>query len=139
MGKNEASFKLCRIENKNIVKNGHVQLNLHDGRNVLVKVTDAKNPQEDVFETLNTLKISIPKQEIMEQIKLEKGAFALVVGGKNIGKCGKIVDIEEMPNRKRRSLLATIEDAKGNRFQTTLNFIFAVGETAPIISLPEVE
>jgi small subunit ribosomal protein S4e len=139
IGKNEASFKLCRIENKNIVKNGHVQLNLHDGRNVLVKVTDAKNPQEDVFETLNTLKISIPKQEIMEQIKLEKGAFALVVGGKNIGKCGKIVDIEEMPNRKRRSLLATIEDAKGNRFQTTLNFIFAVGETAPIISLPEVE
>jgi len=139
IGKNEASFKLCRIENKNLVKNGHVQLNLHDGRNVLVKVTDAKNSQEDVFETLNTLKISIPKQEIMEQIKLEKGAFALVVGGKNIGKYGKIVDIEEMPNRKRRSLLATIEDAKGNRFQTTLNFIFAVGETAPIISLPEVE
>lgn len=138
IGKDEASFKLCRIENKHVVKNGHVQLNLHDGRNVLVRVADAKNPQEDVFETLNTLKIGLPKQEVMEQMKSGKGAFGLVVGGKNMGKYGKIVDIEEIPNRKRRSLLATMEDKNGNRFQTTLNFVFVVGENAPIISLPEV-
>lgn len=138
IGKDEASFKLCRIENKRVVKNGHVQLNLHDGRNVLVRVTDAKNPQEDVFETLNTLKIGLPQQEVMEQMKLSKDAFGLVVGGKNMGKYGKIIDIEEIPNRKRRSLLATMEDKDGNRFQTTLNFVFVVGENAPIISLPEV-
>ncbi|MEA2090603.1 MAG: S4 domain-containing protein, partial [Thermoproteota archaeon] len=28
--KNEAAFKLCRIENKSIVKGGNLQLNLHD-------------------------------------------------------------------------------------------------------------
>ena len=38
--KDEATFKLCRIENKTTVDGGHIQLNLHDGSNILVKVAD---------------------------------------------------------------------------------------------------
>jgi small subunit ribosomal protein S4e len=61
------------------------------------------------------------------------------VGGKNVGKHGKIVEIEESKGQKRRDLLVTIEDKNGGRFQTTVNFVFAVGETSPSISLPEVK
>jgi len=68
IGKEEASFKLCRIENKTVVKNGHIQLNLHDGSNVLVKVADPKNPQEDVYSTFDTVKISLPDRQILEHI-----------------------------------------------------------------------
>jgi len=137
ISKDEVSFKLCRIENKTTVKNGHVQLNLHDGSNILVKVADPKNPQEDVYETLDTLKVSLPERQILEHIKLKENDFAIITGGKNIGKYGRIVAIESAKGKKRRNTLAVIEDEKGNRYQTILNFVFAVGEKQPLISLPE--
>ena len=135
----EAEFKLCRIENKSIVKGGHVQLNLHDGRSVLVQLNDPRNPEEDVYKTLDILKISIPNQEILERTNLAKGVPAIIFGGKNIGRHGNIAAFEKRPSQKRRNLLATIEDKDGNRFQTTIDLVFAVGNKKPWISLPEVD
>ena len=135
--KDEVGFKLCRIENKTIVDGGHVQLNLHDGRNILIRVKDPKKPEEDVYRTMDTLKISIPNQEVIGHMKLVKGASAIIIGGKNVGKHGKIVDIEERLGQKRRKLLVTTEDAEGKRFQTTLDFVFVTGDAEHSISLPE--
>jgi len=135
----ETGFKICRIENKTTLRDGHVQLNLHDGKNIKVQVKDPLKPEEDIYKTLNSLKVSIPDLEILEHIKLGEGAPAIIVGGKNIGIYGKIVSIEERSGQKRRNLLVTIEDKKRNRFQTTLDFVFVVGSKAPCISLPEVD
>jgi small subunit ribosomal protein S4e len=137
ISKEEASFKLCRIEDKTITEKGHVQLNLHDGLNVMVKVADPKNPREDVYKTLDTLKISIPERQILEHVKMKENDFAMITGGKNIGKHGRIVSIESAEGKKRRNALVIIEDEKGNRYQTILNFVFAIGEKQPLISLPE--
>jgi small subunit ribosomal protein S4e len=137
ISKEEASFKLCRIENKRVLKNGHRQLNLHDGSNVLVKVADPKIPQEDVYGTFDTVKLSLPDRQILEHVKMKKGNFAVITGGKNMGRYGKIVEIEEVKAKKRKDAIVTIEDEKGNRYQTILNFVFAIGETHPLISLPE--
>lgn len=138
ISKEESSFKLCRIENRSIVKNGHVQLSLNDGSNILLKVADSDNPQKDVYKTFDTIKISLPERQILEHVKMKEKDFVIVTGGKNVGKYGKIVEIEKAKAKKRRSSSVTIEDAKGNRFQTILNFVFAIGETQPLISLPEV-
>lgn len=135
--KEEADFKLCRIENKTTVKNGHVQLNLHDGSNVLVKVADPKNPQEDVYSAFDAVKLSLPDRQILGHIKMKKGNFAIVIGGKNVGRYGKIVEIEEAKGKKRKDAIVTLEDEKGRRYQTILNFVFVIGETRPLISLPE--
>ena len=137
--KEEAKFKLCRIENKTTAKNGNMQLNLHDGSNILIKSADAKNPQEDVFETIDSVKITLPERQIVESIKMKEKDYAIITGGKNIGKHGNIIQIEEASGKKRRNALVTIEDKKGNRYQTTLNFVFAIGETQPLISLPEAD
>jgi len=137
--KEEAGFKLCRIEEKNTIKNGHIQLDLHDGTNVLVRVADAKKPTEDTYHVLDTVKMGLKERDIQGYMKLAKDVPVLLVGGKNVGKHGKIVEIEESKGQKRRELLVTIEDKSGNRFQTTMNFVFAVGEAAPSISLPEVK
>ncbi|MGA2768497.1 MAG: 30S ribosomal protein S4e [Candidatus Bathyarchaeia archaeon] len=133
----DAKFKLCRIEDKTVVSDGQVQLHLHDGSNILVKIADLKNPQEDVYDTLDTVKISLPEKQILEHIKMKEKDFAIITGGKNVGKNGKTVEIEKAEGKKRRSALVTIEDKKGNRYQTTLNFVFAVGETHSLISLAE--
>jgi len=137
IGPEEALFKLCRIENKTVIKGGHMQLNLHDGRNIQVQVEDPQKPEKDVYQTLDVLKTSVPSQEITAHLKLGKDMHAIIVGGKNVGKYGKIVTVEKRPSQKRRGSLVTIEDENGNRFQTTLNFIFATGDTRPWISLPE--
>ena len=135
--KEEASFKLCRIENKTVVKNGHIQLNLHDGSNTSVKVEDPKNPQEDVYKTLDTLKISLPERQILKHTKLKQNDFAIITGGKNIGKYGKIIEIERAKGKKRGKALVTLDDEKDNRYQTILKLVFATGETQPLVSLPE--
>jgi len=136
--KEEVGFKLCRIENKTTLKDGHIQLNLHDGRNLLIRVKDANHPEEDVFETLDTLKVNLPDQEITGHFKLIKNAPALIIDGKNVGKFGRIAEIEMRPGQKRRKALVTIEDKNGNQFQTTLDYVFVIGDKQPHISLTEV-
>jgi small subunit ribosomal protein S4e len=137
ISKEESNFKLCRIENKKVVENGHVQLNLHDGSNILVKVADPKKPQEDTYKALDTVKISLPEVQILKQVKMKKNDFAIITSGKNIGKHGKIIEIEKKEGKKRTNALVTIEHKKGNRYQTILNFVFAIGEEQPLISMPE--
>lgn len=138
ISKEESNFKLCRIENKKVVKNGHVQLNLHDGSNILVRIADPKKTQEDTYKALDTVKINLPERQILEQVKMKENDFAIITSGKNIGKHGKIIEIEKTKGKKRTNALVTIEDKKGNRYQTILNFVFAIGEGQPLISMPEV-
>jgi len=138
VAKDEAGFKLCRVEDKTVLSKGNVQLNLHDGGNIMVKVKDANKPEEDVFSTLDTVKVSLPDQKILTHFRLVEGSSALIVGGKNIGRHGKIVAVERRDVQKRKNALVTIEDAKGSRFQTTVEYTFVIGDAKPHISLPEV-
>lgn len=131
----EAKFKLCRIEDKTVVSQGQVQLHLHDGSNILIRVADVKNPVEDVYSTLDTVKISVPEKQILEHTKMKEKDFAIITGGKNVGKHGRIVEIEKAEGKKRRNALVTIEDEKGGRYQTILNFVFAVGEKQSLTRL----
>jgi small subunit ribosomal protein S4e len=135
--KEEARFKLCKIEGKTSTKNGHVQLSFHDGTNMLIRAADSGKPVEDVYRTSDTLKIGLEERSILGHARLAKSVPVLLVGGKNVGKYGKVLEIEESTGQKRRERLVTVEDKNGNRFQTILNFVFVVGETEPYISLPE--
>jgi small subunit ribosomal protein S4e len=135
----ESKFKICRIENKRTLNDGHVQLDLHDGRNMLIRVEDPRNPAEDVYRTLDAVKISIPDQEILGHLKLGKEMMASFVDGNNIGKYGTITSIEEQTGQKRRDFLVAIEDEKERTFRTVLKYAFVVGEKAPQISLPSLE
>lgn len=135
----ESEFKLCRIENKTMIKKGKIQLNLHDGSNVLLKPTDPETPEKETYKLLDTVKINLPEREILDRIRMEEKHYATIIGGKNIGKHGIIVEIQETMGRKSRKALVTIEDDRGNRYQTILNLVFTVGEEKPLISLPEAE
>ncbi len=131
----EASFKPCRIENKHTVKGGHVQLNLHDGRNHVIRVSDPKNPVEDKYKTLGTVKLAIPRQEILDYVPLEKGVLAIISGGRNVGRVGVVTDIRRGMRRKRS--IVTLRDKHGNMFQTSLDYVFPIGRDTPMITLPE--
>ena len=136
ISKEEANFKLLRVEDKTTLKKG-VQIALHDGSNMLVKVADTKNPVEVTYETFDILKFSYADKHVASTLKTKEGNLAVITGGKNIGKSGKIVEIEKTEAKKRRQALVVIEDAKGVRYQTILDFIFSIGETEPLIRVVE--
>ncbi len=126
ISKEDAKYKLLRVDDKSTISGG-IQVALHDGTNMLVKVADPKNPVEVKYETFDILKINIADGQVLETLKTKEGNTAVITGGKNIGIQGKIVEIEKTEAKKRRQALVTIEDAKGTRCQTILNFVFSIG------------
>jgi len=136
--KEETAYKLCRIEAKCTVSGG-VQLNLHDGSNLLIKVADPKNPQEDTYQTFEVLKLNLATKEIAGCVQLKEDNFVCITGGKNVGVQGKIVQIEKTEAKKRRNALVVVEDSQGNKFQTILDFVFSLGDNQPVASSVEAE
>lgn len=137
ISKEEASFKLCKVEDKTTVEKGHMQFALHDGSNILAKTADSESPKEVNYETFDVLKLSLPEKQVVDRLKTKEGNLAIITGGKNIGKQGRIVEIEKTKAKKRRNALVVIEDEKGNRYQTILDFVFSIGTTKPLISSTE--
>ena len=134
--KEEASFKLVRVEDKATVSGG-MQIALHDGSNMFVKVVDPKKPEEVLYDTFDILKLTLPAKEVALSLKTKEGNLALITGGKNIGKQGKIVEIEKTEAKKRRQALVVVEDETGARYQTILDFVFSIGEAEPLIATSE--
>jgi small subunit ribosomal protein S4e len=129
----ESLFKLCRINNKTTVKGGHIQLNLHDGRNIIVRVQDPKNPKEDKYKRMDVLKISIPEQEIHKILKFKENNYAIIISGKNIGQVGKIISILKRFGPK----ASTVSIQHNNEHTETLyDYTFIIGEEDSEIALP---
>lgn len=116
----ESKLKICRINNKKILKKGRLQLNLHDGRNLLV--------EEDVYKTGDSLLIELPSQKILQHIKLEEGSLAVVTKGKESGKIVKI---------KRVEVNKVICELGGREIEVMKKFVFVVGKEKPLIKLRE--
>ncbi len=128
--KDETGSKMVRIDDKMTVPRG-IQLSLHDGSNILIKVADPKNPAENIYKTFDILKLMVPSKEIAGCLELKDGNYAVITGGKNIGVKGKIIEIEKTEAKKRKNALVVVEDEKGGRFQTILDFVFSLSETVP--------
>jgi small subunit ribosomal protein S4e len=127
----DKDFKLCKIIGKKVQAGGNVQLNLHDGRSVLVKVKDPKNPKEAVgYSTGDTVKLDLKSGEIVDSVKLDEGKLAVVVSGINDGRTGKITKITKIMKND----IVTLED-KGESFETRLEYLFVLGDSKPLISL----
>jgi len=120
--KKEAGIKPCRIIGKSKVK-GKTQLNLYDGKNILI--------EKDEYKVGDTIVIGLPKQDIKEHIKLEKGCFICLIGGKHSGDIGKIEDIT--------SNKITYKSEKGEVIETLKKYVFVIGKDKPVVSLVKKE
>jgi small subunit ribosomal protein S4e len=128
----ERYFKLCRIENKTTVKGGNIQLNLHDGSNVLIKVSSSRNPVEDIYKTFDVVKISLPDRKIIEHYPFEPGNLALVISGRKVGSTGRIVEVKGGPMREHK--IVTLEQG-GERFDVGYLTVFVIGKESSAITL----
>ena len=128
--KEEAKFKLCKILHKQTAPKGQVEYGTHDGRSLVFPATD---PQSNAFSTNDTLRISIPTQRVLNHIKFDKGNYALVTAGRNIGKSGKIVEFQSATAT--RPAMVRIEDDAGTKFDTMVDYTFVVGSDKSSIKL----
>lgn len=123
----EAEWKLCRIEEIRSVPGGKIQLNLHDGRNVLVNETDRG--------TGDVLRVGLPDQEVKGSFPFEPGSVALIVGGQHAGEVATIRELEVV--RSNRPNIVHLE-AGDDVIETIEEYAFVVGDDRPVIELPEV-
>ncbi|KCZ73296.1 ribosomal protein S4E [Candidatus Methanoperedens nitroreducens] len=116
------AVKLCRINNKTIIKKGTVQLNLHDGSNIL-----ASND----YKTFDTVILSLPDRKIIKHIPYKSGNLAMIVGGEHSGEVGKIKQIRKV----RGSGTNTVVLSNEKEFETIEGYVFIIGESAPEIKV----
>ncbi len=122
-----AKWKLVRINNKTYVRGGRVQLNMHDGRNILV------DRDKDVYRTGDVLKISLPEQKILRHIPMKEGSKAIITGGTHGGSLGTIKSYEVI--RGPEPNMVTFEEG----FSTIKDYVFVVGTDTPEVKIPEVK
>ncbi|MFH1101317.1 MAG: 30S ribosomal protein S4e [Methanobacteriota archaeon] len=121
-----ATWKLCRIENKTVLRGKKIQLNLHDGTNIIVP--------KDEYTTGDVLKIDLKEKKIVEVFPFKKGTVCMIVGGRHIGQTANIEDVEVVASSK-----PNLAKMKGiTEFSTITEYVFPIGLTKPIIALPEV-
>jgi small subunit ribosomal protein S4e len=117
------NWKLCRIEGKTTVPGGKTQLNLHDGRNVLVP--------KDSYTVGDVVKLEVPSQKILDTYKLAKGSTALITSGSNVGQL-EVIE-EYIVQRTSAPNLVKFRDGK----LTIKDNVFVIGSKGPEIELPE--
>ena len=124
----DSSAKLSKIVNKSTIKGGKTQLNLHDGKNVII--------DEDAYSVGDVICLKVPEQEIVEVYPLQEGATVLVTGGKHTGELGTVSEIIENKSSNPNTII--IENSAKDEFLTLKDYAFVVGEDEPTISLLEV-
>jgi small subunit ribosomal protein S4e len=120
----QASWKLARIMDKTMGKGNKVQLNLHDGRNIIV-------PKDD-FKTGDVLKISLPDQKVISKFDFKEDSLAMLTGGAHIGTICRIKKIE----KTRNPMPNIVEFHEG--FNTIVDYVFMVGTDKSEIETAEV-
>ena len=120
-----SEIKLCKISNKSKIKGGKIQLNLHDGRNLIV--------EKDNYNTGDTLIISIPTQEIKKHLPNKKGVKVYITDGKHIGETATVTDVHPMagsyPDR------VVLQPEQGDEFETLNKYVFVIGKDKPEIEV----
>lgn len=114
---NESKIKLCRVIGKTVLSKNRIQLNLHDGKNI---ISDKK------VEIGDTLMLSLPKLEIKEVLPLKKDANVFLIKGKHRGDIGVLKEITGKE---------AIYHRDGKDIETLKNYLFVIGTKNAVIQV----
>jgi small subunit ribosomal protein S4e len=118
IGVAESASKTVKIVGKTTISGGRTQLNLHDGRNMILN--------KDMYSVGDSLVISLPDQKVLKHLKFQKDQTALIISGRNAGERGKIKDIHPKKNMLEKSTV-TITTHSGRDIQTLKEYVL-IGE-----------
>lgn len=113
----DEAIDMVRIKDKTFLKGGRVQLNFHDGRNLIV--------EKDSYKTGDTLVID--GKSVKDHLSLEKGCPVFLIGGRHIGLSGTVDEVRE--DR------IIYKDDAGQAVETAREYAFVIGKDKPVISI----
>ena len=112
INENEINRKAVKVVNKRMLKGKKVQLNLHDGRNIL---SDMK------CEVNDSVLLNFSEKKIEKCLPLKENSEAVVFAGKHSGKRGNIKSLD------RKKKIAEMEADKKERINVLIKQIIVVG------------
>ncbi|MBI2542605.1 MAG: 30S ribosomal protein S4e [Candidatus Aenigmarchaeota archaeon] len=118
------SMKICKIKNKTVLEKGKVQLNLDNGKNILVA--------DGNYKTGDSLLLELPSLKIIDHLPLTKGNTGLVVKGENVGKLAKVKDLIKGGMKQTPKVLCEI--GKEEKIIERGSFI-VVGKDKPVMKI----
>ena len=122
----EAKKKILKIVGKRNVKGGKFQLNMNDGKNILVN--------ENKYKTNASLLVELPSLKILDYVEMDVGNLVLITSGQNSGKIGKIVEVKEGKFNVKPKLACEIENKK---VEVLKEHSIVIGREEPLIKVSE--
>ncbi|HZY94808.1 MAG TPA: 30S ribosomal protein S4e [Candidatus Bathyarchaeia archaeon] len=128
----EAGYKLCKITDKSTLTKGRTQLNLHDGRNIILDTRPSSQKPGQEYRVGGSIQIGIPDQKLIKYVPFQVGSLGLVVDGRNEGYHGKITAI--IPGTHARPKTVKIETSEV-AFETPARYVIPVGTDLLLVKL----
>lgn len=123
----EATYKLCRVNKVYVSANKIPVAVTHDGRTLRYPDPDTK--------VNDTVRVSIETGKMSDVLKFDLGAMVMVTRGRNAGRVGQLMHIERHDGS---FSIVTVKDSKGTSFATRLQNVFVIGSgQKPSVSLPK--
>ena len=119
----DTKWSLFRVEGKNKVAGGKLQVNLSSGRNILIS--------ENKYKTGDTLKMTFEGNEVLAVYPYDVNAVVLVINGRHAGK------VETIASVKDGSATAAATVTFESKTETVKDNVFVIGTGKTEIVLPE--
>jgi small subunit ribosomal protein S4e len=123
INESEKTKKLSKVTSKTSIRGGKTQLGFHDGRSMI---------SDTVVNVGDSCLLEIPKQKILEVVKLEEGCQAIVTRGINAGQIGEVEKIEEGTFSLPQRVLLTLGERK---IEIPTDMVMVVGKDKPVIQV----
>jgi small subunit ribosomal protein S4e len=113
-----------KITGKHVVKGGKTQLAFHDGTTLQVAAPAAEKGSQEYLPS-GTLLYDFESALVLEYFPFEKGQFAMITGGRNVSRSGRITSVKE-----------NMVEIEGEEvFRTLKDNVFVLGAKESAISL----
>ena len=118
----ESNLKICKIINKKVLKSGKIQLNLHDGKNIVLK--------ENKYSSNDSLLLELPNQNIKNHLEFKEGSLVMITSPAHGGEFAIIDKIERGLNKR-----LELRSQNGEKFEAPFDNVIVIGRDKPILKV----
>jgi len=122
----DSKKKILKIVGKKSIKGNKFQLNMNDGKNLIVN--------ENKYKTNASLLVELPTLKILDYIEMDVGNLALITSGGNAGNICKIVEVKEGKFNVKPKLVCEMENKK---IEVLKEHAIVIGREEPLIKVSE--
>ncbi|MFH1631159.1 MAG: 30S ribosomal protein S4e [Candidatus Aenigmatarchaeota archaeon] len=124
---NDVDKKLLKIVNKTVLRGNKIQLNFHDGRNLII--------EKDSYKTGDVVVFDLNSKKLIDVVECKRGALVIITDGKNRGVIGKLEKIITVRNTQQNRVLVKSGEKK---IETLKDYVFVIGVDKPVIDMGDV-